>query len=88
MAAEDLTCVQVRLQEVKAEQELAPVVQAVAIVRRVERGRVEREGQYVEQRDQLDRLKAMNQEQLRQVLPTLDNNANSLLTIPRKIWPP
>ena len=42
--------------------------------------RVELEGQYVEQRDQLDRLKAMNQEQLRQVLPTLDNNANSLLT--------
>lgn len=42
--------------------------------------RVELEGQYIEQRDQLDRLKIMDQQQLRQVLPTLDSNANSLLT--------
>ncbi len=46
----------------------------------VQSKRIELEGQYVEQRDQLDTLKAMNQEQLRQVLPTLDNNSNPLLT--------
>src|SRR5581483_3920859 len=42
--------------------------------------RVEWEGRYIEQRDQLTMLKAMSQEQLKRALPTFETDTNSLLT--------
>ncbi len=48
--------------------------------------RMELEGQYIGLRDELDRLKVMKPEQLRRVLPTLETNANSVLTASLTQW--
>lgn len=42
--------------------------------------RIDLESQYVARRDELERLKALKPELLRQVLPTLETNTNSVLT--------
>ncbi len=44
------------------------------------------ESQYVEERDQLARLKAMSPEQLKEVLPTLETNTDSPLTTSLTQW--
>ncbi len=48
--------------------------------------RMELEGQYIAQRDKLERLKMMKPEQLRRILPTLETNGNPVLMASLTQW--